>query len=146
MLFEQFRCGGLRALVTPLPLAPKGKPGGPLMITYHPLHHRLDRPSACWSSMWHLFRLKTPDKLQNPWLRLGVLLCWDEHHAKLRFHTLFSNHCYQTNERPQPHPAPAAEEASTSSCSKRHRQNCQPLLPRCVLHPLIPLRLVRKES
>ena len=24
--------------------------------------------------MWHLFRLKTPDKLQNPWLRLGVLL------------------------------------------------------------------------
>jgi hypothetical protein len=46
MLFEQFRCGGLRALVTPLPLAPKGKPGGPLMITYHPLHHRLERLPA----------------------------------------------------------------------------------------------------
>ena len=125
--------------MTPLPLAPKGKPGGPLMITYHPLHHRLERPPARWSSMWHLFRRTTPDELQNPRLRLGVLLCWDEHHISCHICKLISNRCYQTHERPQPHSKAAAEEASTSNCSKRHRQDCQPLLPRCVLHPLMPL-------
>ena len=38
--------------------------------------------------MWHLFRLKTPDKLQNPWLRLGVLLYWHEHHFPYHIYKL----------------------------------------------------------
>ena len=38
--------------------------------------------------MWHLFRLKQPDKLRNPWLRLGVLLCWDEHHLRGKIYSL----------------------------------------------------------
>jgi hypothetical protein len=40
-------------------------------------------------------------------------LCWDEHHDKLNFRILFSNSCYQTHERPEPHPAQAAKEASS---------------------------------